>query len=185
MGGSLPWERDEVVTVHPWYAVRVRTRQEKLIASLLEHRSYKTFVPLRRGRRRWSDRMKEIEQALFPGYVFCRFDINRRLPVLTTPGVLEVVGSGSAFIPVDEIEILNLQAVVASQICADPWPYQYIGQRVRVECGPLQGVEGFLQTVKTADRLILSVSLLQRSVAVEIDQRWVRPLEERSVFACA
>jgi transcription antitermination factor NusG len=180
--------RSDTMNDHPWYALRVRTRHEKAIAALLEEKRYETFLPLYTTRRRWSDRMKELELALFPGYVFCRFDINRRLPILTTPGVMEVVGSGQMFIPVDDSEIQSLKVVAASPVSVEPWPYHYIGQRVRVDCGPLEGVEGLLLNVKNQERLVLSVTLLQRSVAVEIDQRWVRPVNEvltRSSFVYA
>lgn len=186
MGGSLPWEARNVsreVEAHPWYALRVRARHEKTVASFLEEKGLEPFVPLYRCRRRWSDRMKEMELPLFPGYLFCRFDIQRRLPILTTPGVLDVVGFGKAFVPVDDVEMGHLQRVVASQRHAEPWPWLEVGQRVRIDRGPLTGVEGLLVGIKSAARLVLSVTLLQRSVAVEIEESAVCPVERVTSLA--
>jgi transcription antitermination factor NusG len=180
MGGSLPCERVDALSgaaTHPWYALRVRGRHEKTVASFLEEKGLEPFVPFYRCRKRWSDRIREVELPLFPGYLFCRFDINRRLPILTTPGVLDVVGFGKAFIPVDDVEMGHLQKVVASHSQAEPWPWLEVGQRVRIDRGPLSGVEGLLVGIKSSARLVLSVTLLQRSVAVEVEESSVRPVE--------
>jgi len=163
--------------VHPWYALRARVRHEKLIASALYGKGYEVFLPLHRVRHRWSDRMKELDDPLFPGYLFCRFDVNRRLPILTTPGVIQVVGMGKRILPVDDLEVAAIQAIVSSQLYAERWPYLAVGQRVRIERGPLTGMEGILLTVKNTYRLVVSVTLLQRSVSVEIDEDWVTPLD--------
>jgi transcription antitermination factor NusG len=159
-----------------WYALQVRPRFEKVIASMLLYKGYEGFLPLYRKRSRWSDRIKEIQFPLFPGYLFCRFDINKRLPILVTPGVMHVVGIGKTPHPVDEAEIAALQAVVISGLQAEPRSYLTAGQKVRIEIGPLAGVEGILVAIKGAKRLVLSVNLLQRSVSVEIDESWVVPI---------
>src|SRR5215831_1668397 len=114
---------------------------------------------------------------LFPGYTFCRFDINARLPVLITPGVRFVVGMGSTPLPVDEWEIEGLRQVVASGNSMRPWPYINVGQMVEIERGPLQGLRGIVIRIKNVDRLIVSVSLLMRSVAVEMDHECLRPVK--------
>jgi transcription antitermination factor NusG len=160
----------------PWYALQVRPRYEKVIASTLLGKGYEGFLPLYVHRSRWSDRIKEVHLPLFPGYLFCRFDINRRLPILVTPGVIHVVGIGQTPYPVAEDEISALKAIVLSGLQAEPRSYLNIGERVRIEIGPLAGVEGILTSLKGSSRLIVSVSLLQRSVSVEISEAWVVPV---------
>jgi transcription antitermination factor NusG len=160
----------------PWYALQVRPRYEKIIASTLLSKGYDGFLPLYCHRSRWSDRVKEIHLPLFPGYLFCRFDLNKRLPILVTPGVIRVVGIGKTLYPVDECEIAALQAIVLSGLQAQPWSYLNMGQKVRIELGALAGVEGILIALKGSSKLVVSVSLLQRSVAVEIDKDWVIPV---------
>jgi transcription antitermination factor NusG len=164
------------MTCYPWYALQVRPRYEKIIASTLLSKGYEGFLPLYRHRSRWSDRIKEIHLPLFPGYLFCRFDINRRLPILVTPGIIRVVGIGKNIYPVEESEIAALQAVVISGLQAQPWSFLNLGQKVRIDFGALAGVEGILLGMKGSRKLVISVTLLQRSVAVEIDEAWVAPV---------
>ncbi|HTY61353.1 MAG TPA: UpxY family transcription antiterminator [Acidobacteriota bacterium] len=160
----------------PWYALQVRPRFEKQIATTLLSKGYEGFLPLYRHRSRWSDRIKEVELPLFSGYMFCRFDVNKRLPILVTPGVIQVVGIGKTPHPVDDEEIVALQAIVISGLQTEPRSYLTVGRKVRIEIGPLAGVEGIVTTLKGANRLVVSVSLLQRSVSVEIDESWVLPV---------
>jgi len=161
---------------HPWYALQVHARHEKLVASALLFKGVEGFLPLYRCKRRWSDRIKEIELPLFSGYMFCRLDINKRLPVLVTPHVIQFVGIGKTPIPVDENEIATVFAIVNAGLDAEPHPYIQVGQRVRIDHGTLSGVEGIVQLSKKPARLIVSISLLQRSVAIEIDEAWVTPI---------
>ena len=163
-------------TEHQWFALVVRSQHERMVASMLDSKGYEQFLPLYSVRRRWSDRIKQLELPLFPGYVFCRFDLNKRLPILVTPAVLLIVGAGKLPLPVDESEIAALQSIVNSGLHAEPWPYLKVGQRVRIERGALEGVEGILTSIKKPFRLVVSVTLLQRSVAVEIDQDWASPV---------
>ena len=161
---------------HRWYAVQVRTRWEASTSSLLSGKGYQTLLPTYRQKKSWSGRPKEVSAPLFPGYVFCRFDVRNRLPVLITPGVIAVVGSGKVPVPVEDGEIAGIQAVVSSGFQAEPWPFLELGQRVRIESEPLQGLEGILINFKGNHRIVLSVSLLRRSVALEIDRSCVRPM---------
>jgi transcription antitermination factor NusG len=161
----------------PWYALQVRSRQEKTIAAALLSKGYEGFLPLYCTEGRWSDRIKELSFPLFPGYLFCRFDINNRLPILITPGVVRVVGTGKYPCPVDEEEVSAIQAVVASGLQVEPVPYLQEGQKVRIEHGSLFGVEGILAGRRGPARLVVSVTLLQRSISVEIDERWVKPAD--------
>jgi transcription antitermination factor NusG len=164
------------IGTYPWYALRVKARHEESVSSGLRERGYADFLPSYTSTRRWSDRMRKMELPLFPGYLFCRFDFGRRLPILTTPGVMHVVGMGNLPTPVDEQEISALQAVVKSGLMMQPWPFLKTGQRVAIEDGPLRNVEGIVTEMKGTHKLVLSVTLLQRSVAVNVDRAWIRPL---------
>jgi len=159
-----------------WFALQVRARYESLAANSLAHQGYERFLPTYRCRRRWSDRIKELELPLFPGYIFCRFDPQYRLPILKTPGFVSIVGIAKHPVPIDESELAAIRTLVGSGLSHQPWPYVRIGQRVRIECGPLDGLEGILENIKGRKRIVISVSLLQRSVAVEIDSTWVAPI---------
>jgi transcription antitermination factor NusG len=144
------------------------------VAGHLRGIGYEEFLPLYKCRKRWSDRIKEVQAPLFPGYLFCRFDPQNRLPILKTPGVIQIVGYNRQPIPVDEDEVKSIQTLVTSGIPNQPWPFLKVGERVQIEAGPLRGLEGVLTEFKGNRRLILSVSLLQRSVAVEMDAAFVR-----------
>jgi transcription antitermination factor NusG len=146
------------------------------VATLLRGKGYEPFLPVYKRRRQWSDRIKELELPLFPGYLLCRFNPVARLPILVTPGVIQVVGIRKEPTPVDDAEIAAIQAAVRSGLPREPWPFLHVGQRVRVESGPLSGLEGILLDLKGRHRVVLSVSLLQRSVAVEVDDAWVIPI---------
>ena len=159
-----------------WYALHVRTRFEKVVARNLKGKGYEEFLPSYRRTNRWSDRTKQIELPLFPGYVFCRFNPSHRLPILTTPGVNAIVGMGKTILPVEERELENIRSVLKSDFCCEPWSYIEVGQRVRVEYGPLAGTEGIVTMLKNTCRLVISINLLQRSVAVEIDRDCLKPI---------
>ena len=160
----------------PWFALQVRSRYERNIVSYLDGKGYEWFLPTYRSKRRWSDRVKEVDLPLFPGYLFCRFNPHDRLPILKTPGMIAIVGTARVPTAVADTEIAALRILVASGLPRQPWPYLEIGQRVRIEHGAMQGLEGILLQHKGTDRLILSVTLLQRSVAAEIDSSWVVPI---------
>jgi transcription antitermination factor NusG len=159
-----------------WYALRVKSRHENSVASHLQARGFESLLPLYKCRRRWSDRFKEMELPLFPGYVFCRFNPQNRLPILTVPGIVHVVGVGKTPLPVDEAEMAAILTTVKSGLPSQPWPFLRVGNKVRIEYGPLSGVEGVLLGFRGHHRLILSVTLLQRSVAVQVDEAWITPL---------
>ena len=159
-----------------WFALQVRSRWEGTTAGLLRGKGLETLLPTYSTKRKWSDRFKVVEAPLFPGYVFCCFDVHNRLPVLITPGVISVVGRGKTPVAVDDREILSIQAAVGSGIRMEPWPYVEIGERVRVKDDVLDGMEGILTNFKGSDRVVISVSLLRRSVALEIDRSRITPL---------
>jgi transcription antitermination factor NusG len=160
-----------------WYAICVRSKFERVASAILSGKGYEEFLPLYNSKRRWSDRSKEIEFPLFPGYLFCRFDAQERiLPILTTPGVISIVGAGRIPVPVPDRQIDAIRTVIRSGLCAQPWPHLAVGTKVVIEKGPLTGIEGVTLDVDKKFRLIISVPLLQRSVSVEIDRDWVRPI---------
>jgi transcription antitermination factor NusG len=165
--------------IYPWFALQVRSRYEKIVTAHLTGQDYEWFLPQCKCRRRWSDRFKEIEQPLFPGYIFCRLNPLNRFPILTIPGVAHIVGTGKNPVPIDEGEIAAIQAAVNSGLPSQPWPFLQIGQRVRIEYGPLCGIEGILLDFRGHHRLVLSVTLLQRSVAVQVEDAWVTPLPQQ------
>ena len=160
----------------PWFALQVRARQEAGVGEQLKGQGYERFLPFYKVRKRWSDRIKEMEAPLFPGYLFCRFNPHDRLPILKTPGVIQIVGFNNTPAAVDDDEILSIQRLVASGVQHQPCPFLTVGDRVRISAGPLLGLEGLLTDIKGSHRLVLSVSLLQRSVAVEIDSAFITPL---------
>lgn len=161
--------------VHPWFGVRVRSNCETVVAAALRGKGLEEFVPMYSARRRWSDRIRTVRLPLFPGYVFARFNPAARLPVLSTPGVVNILGFGANPVPIEEGEIASIQSLLRSGFAAEPWPFLRVGQRVRLLGGPLQGVEGVVVDLKQGCRLIISISLLQRSIGVEIERDWVRP----------
>ena len=162
---------------HPWFAVRVRSHHEHTAAMHLVDRGYEEFTPSYTVERRWSDRKKEIEQYLFPGYVFCRVDPQNRLPVLSAPGVVGLVGCGRIPVPIPDDEIERIRRMVQSGLLVSPWPFLEAGQTVLIERGPLTGLEGILEEVKGKCRLVVSINLLRRSVSAEVDRHWVRPVK--------
>ncbi len=163
---------------YPWFALQVRSRYEQTICCLLRAKGFQPMLPLYRSRSRWSDRIKEIQTPLFPGYLFCQFDPHNRLPILSTPGVIQMVGVGKQPDPIDSAEIVAIQALSQCDLGRQPWPFLEVGQRVQIMSGPLCGLEGILIDFKGVRRVVLSVSLLRRSVAVELDTVDVNPAEK-------
>jgi transcription antitermination factor NusG len=163
-------EKAVAMSRHDWYALAVKPRHDKAVTRILENKGYETFLPLYKKRHRYATRCKESELPLFPGYVFCRFDITARLPILTTPGITNILGAGKMPIAVDEREISSLQSAIHAQFSVAPFPYLETGQKVRIIDGSLAGVEGIVMSSKAPLRLVLSITLLQRSVLLEIDR---------------
>ncbi len=163
-GGTLP----EVAMGTPWYALSVKHQHERTIQRALSEGGFEAFSPTYRARRQWSDRVKEIELPLFAGYVFCRFPLEAKVRILNTPAVSRVVQFGGTPTAVPDTEIDAIRSIVASKLPMRPWPRLKCGDRVRIERGPLRGVVGVLLKEKDALELIVSVELLQRSVAVQV-----------------
>ena len=171
----------EVAADHlPWFALQVRTRREASVSAYLRGMGYEDFFPTQKNRTRRSDGVTETNASLFPGYLFCRFNPQNRLPILKTPGVIQVVSNSRSPIPVSDSEIEALKVASASGTHCEPWPYLEVGEIVRIETGPLRGCRGILVDFRGGQHLILSVNLLQRSVAVAIEASAVR-LEQQLV----
>src|ERR1035437_2042005 len=157
-----------------WYALTVRPQHEKAVADQLQAKALESYLPLYRARRRWSDRIKTIELPLFSRYVFCRFNFETRLQVLQVSSVVSIVGFGGKPCPIPDHDIETIQAVVGSGLPVSPWPFLRIGQRVRVTEGALEGLEGILARKTSGYRVIVNMEMLNRAVAVEIEQDLVR-----------
>jgi transcriptional antiterminator NusG len=168
-GASFQAGQDSLNDSFPWYGIRTLSNHERVAAIVLSGKGYDPYLPLYRLRRRRADAVVDSEHPLFPGYVFCRFDAQKRLPILMTTGVISVLGFGRepAAIPDEEIEAVK--AVLLSGLPAEPCEYLREGQRVRVTDGSLDGVEGILVKKKNQSRMVVSVTMLQRSISVEID----------------
>jgi transcription antitermination factor NusG len=167
-----------------WFAAQVWAGREQVCASHLRQRGYEVFLPCYSEQRRWSDRVKTVECALFAGYVFCQLSGDTAGKVITTPGVIRIVGDGQRPLAIPNEEIETMQQIVAAGLPAKPWPFVQVGQRVRIDVGPLRDTEGIVLRTKNDSRLIVSIALLQRSVAVDIDADWVRvPPQERTLVA--
>jgi transcription antitermination factor NusG len=168
----------------PWVALVVRPRAERKAEAGLVNAGIETFVAWHRVRRRWSDRIKMLEQNLFPGYIFCRSAFVERSLVMRQPGVECVVkfNERPALIPDDQIAALG--RAINSGMPMGPWPFLKAGQRVRIECGVLTGLEGTLVRDSGTWRIVVSVYALHRSVAVEVDRDMIRPVAEY-VTGCA
>jgi transcription antitermination factor NusG len=159
-----------------WYALKTNRNAEFIVARSLSYKGYEHFLPTYRQKRYWSDRIKILELPLFAGYLFCRFDVTRRLPVLTVPGVQSIVSIAKVPHPVDPQEIDAIRRVVNSRVLYEPHPYLSVGQLVRVRDGALAGLRGYVIQIKNRHRLILSIELLMRSVSVEIDRGLIEPV---------
>ena len=153
-----------------WYALYTCARHEKQVAKQIENRRVACYLPLYRSVRRWKDRRKELELALFPGYVFVHMSLSNKLRVLEVPGVVRFVSFNGqpAALPADDIESLQTRLCAESRV--EPHPYLRAGRKVRVRSGPFQGFEGVILRRKDRCRLIFSIDLIQRSLSIEVDE---------------
>jgi|ERR1700728_2223902 transcriptional antiterminator RfaH len=162
---------------HPWFAVIVRSRHEKSVKTILDAKGYKTSLPLRRYTcKRGSGTDWESRKPLIPGYVFVVYDLQNPLPLVTTPGFVQVVGMGSGPSAIPEAEIEALERIAASQLPVAHCGYTRIGEAVELIEGPLKGVQGRVLRQSKATHFVVSIDLLQRSIAVEIEGAWAVPI---------
>jgi transcription antitermination factor NusG len=166
----------DIDPISSWTAVYTRHQHEKIVAQMLTAKGFEVFLPLYESMRRWRDRRKLLNLPLFPGYVFVRGAIERRLHVVTTPGIHMILCQGDKVAIIPEEEIQAIQKAVNSRSHVEPHPFLNCGESVRVIRGALSGVEGILVRKKNVFRLVLSVDLLSQAVAVEVDSADVEPL---------
>jgi transcription antitermination factor NusG len=159
-----------------WYAIRVKSNRERVTADSLKGKGLEVFLPEYRSQSRKNTR-RSSSLPLFAGYLFCRFDPLNRLPILMVPGVVHIVGFGKDPEPVDPEEMSRLFALTECQLELEPHPYPPVGEHIRLQNGPLRGIDGIILAHEGEDRLVVSVTLLQRSVAVQIERDWLAPLE--------
>ncbi|HET9607372.1 MAG TPA: UpxY family transcription antiterminator [Nitrospira sp.] len=171
--GSRP---GQITSLH-WYALRTRSRHEKLVRDQLAQQGIEPLLPTVKRLNQWKDRKKEVEVPLFSGYCFVRFTSDQKLPVLKTVGVVDIVGGGQRPEPIPDEEITAIQTLIASVLPYDPHPYLQEGMKVEVIRGPLQGLQGILLRKEKRHRLILGVRLIQQAAAVEIDTADVVPIQ--------
>jgi transcription antitermination factor NusG len=163
----------------PWWAVYTRHQHEKTVAEMLSTKGFDVFLPLYSSLRRWKDRKKMLSLPLFPCYVFVKGNFERKLQVVTTPGVHMILYHGEKVAMIPGAEIEAIRAAVEGSYRLEPHPFLKCGDRVRVTRGTLKGVEGILARKKNLFRLILSVNMLAQSVAVEIDACDAEPVVQR------
>jgi transcription antitermination factor NusG len=171
-----PGQVPEAGTGLNWYALYTCARHEKCVAQQIEQRAISCFLPLYRSVRRWKDRRKELELALFPGYVFVHLALRDRFRILQLPSAVRLVSFNGQPAVLPEAEIEQLRQRLARGVCLEPHPYLRVGRRVRVCGGPMQGLEGIIVRRKDRCRLVFSLDLIMRSVAVEVDETDVEPV---------
>lgn len=165
-----------------WYALYTRHQHEKSVAEMLSIKEFEVFLPVYKSVHRWKDRKKIISLPLFPGYVFLRGGLDRRLQIVTTPGVHMILCRGSHVALIPEDEILAIRKSLEGPYRVEPHPFLKCGDRVRVIQGALEGVEGILVRKKNMYRLVLSVDMLAQSVGVEIDAADVEAIRGKELL---
>jgi transcription antitermination factor NusG len=157
-------------TAHPWFALQTRPKNERKVEHLLKQKGYDCFTPIYRAKRKWSDRIVEIDFPLFPGYVFCHFNSSALGKAISTQGVTRVVGFGGTPAEVAREEIEALQLLARTSFLREPWNYLPDGTLVLVETGPLAGIRGIISADGNKKQLVISITLLHRSVAIQLGE---------------
>src|ERR1700693_1059631 len=160
---------DQVESPRAWYALYTRHQHEKTVAHILTNKGFETLLPLYSVARRWKDRTKLLSLPLFPCYVFLNGGLERRLDIMTTPGIHALVSNAGQPAAIPSTEIDAIRRAVESGSRLEPHPLLKCGDWVRVKCGPLEGIQGILVRKKNLYRLVLSVEMLGKAAAVEVD----------------
>jgi transcription antitermination factor NusG len=163
-----------------WYVAQTRSRHEKRVAQQLEGKGIEHFLPLYETVSRWKDRRVRLKLPLFAGYVFARFPLCERLRTLEIPGVARLVGFGGAAVPLPNCDMEAMRTGLSSSLCVEPHPYLTVGHRVRITGGPFAGIEGVLDQKKNNLRVVVSLDLIARSIAVDVSVADIQPLAFRS-----
>ena len=165
-----------VATEKQWYALYTRSRHEKIVEEELQKKGIEAFLPLRKLTRHWSDRVKEIQEPLFAGYLFVRIPLEERLQVLQSRGSVRFVGWNAVPTPIPEKDLAAIRRFIEEEIAIDPYPYLAKGDRVYVRSGSFKGVEGYIVRKDQHTRLVISLDLLFQSISVEIDEALVEKI---------
>jgi transcription antitermination factor NusG len=163
-----------------WYALHTRYQHEKSVADLLAMKGFQTFLPTYRTTRQWKDRKKQLSLPLFPGYLFVEDAADRKLQVVNTPGVCSIISVAGVPAVIASDEIASIRRAVESVYAVEPHPFLNDGDTVRVMSGPLSGIEGILARKKDTYRLVISIQMLGRSAAVEIDASEIERVQPSS-----
>ena len=174
-GEKLVQESPAVQT--QWYAAYTRSRHEKVVAETLQQRTVEHFLPLYETVRKWKNGRFRVQLPLFPGYLFVHIALRDRLRVLQVPGVVRLVGFNGVPTPLPQAELEIIRSVLSKGIEAEPHPYLRVGQRVRITSGPMEGLQGILLRRRGRPRVVVSVDLIMRSVALDIDAAQVEPVK--------
>src|SRR6202171_5721165 len=175
---------DSCVCESSWYAIYTRHQDEKMVAQILTSKGFNTFLPIYAASHNWKDRIKALSLPLFPCYVFLKGGLERRLQIVTTPGMYGIVSSGGQPAAIPDIEIEAIRRVVESGVPVEAHPYLKCGNRVRIKCGPLAGIQGILVRKKNISRLVLSVEILGTAAAIEIAAFQVEALSAPRLRNC-
>lgn len=160
-------------TLH-WYALHTRSRHEKFINDQLAHRGIESFLPIRRLKRRWSDRTKIIDEPLFKGYIFVKTNLQNKRDVLSVKGAVKFVSAGSQPIALPEKDILSIKTIVEQEIELDRYPYLNEGDRVYIKKGPLKGIEGYIIRKSPKNcQLVISIDAIMQSASIKVDASMV------------
>jgi transcription antitermination factor NusG len=174
----MPAETDSGDAARHWYAVYTKSRHEKVVHAALEGQGVEAFLPLHDVLSRWKDRRKWVAKPLFPGYLFVRLPRADLWVASAARGAVSVVGDGNSPVVVPDQQVESVRELVARPVEVAPWPYLKVGQLVIVKSGALMGLQGFFVSRKGKSKLVISVELLGRSVAAEVDADCVEPIKE-------
>lgn len=164
-----------------WFAVQVAPQHERKVATILAHKNYQEFFPIRTVTHKWSDRIKVLEEPLFPGYVFCRTMQTALRPVLATSGVVRIVGFGGKPYPISEEEIAAIQGILSAGLEPLAVTRPKIGQRIQICEGPLKGLIGILTRINNQNHLVVSIDAIMKSIAIIVDIRMVVSAQSQPV----
>lgn len=160
-----------------WYALYTRSRHEKTVSEQLGQRSVDHFLPLYESIRKWKNGRFKVQLPLFPGYLFVHMDLKDRLPVLQVPGVVSLVGFNGVPAPLPQADIETIRHALSKGVQAQPHRYLKVGSRVRIKGGALEGMQGILLRKKGQLRVVVSVDLIMRSIAIDVDASEVEPVK--------
>lgn len=155
---------------HDWYALQVKSKLTRNVAEMLRYKGYDAFTPCSTVERHWCDRIRVVQVPVLLGYVFVKMDLRFRMPVLTTPGVYNLVGVGKQPTMICPEEIDTVRGLMGSGLQIEPWPYLQRGDRARIEKGPLRGLTGIVVDVRNSCRVVISVEAIERSIAVQVNR---------------